>query len=80
MRLLNCDLGLLRFDLGLLSCDLGLLSCDLDLLSCDLSRLSCVLGLLSCARARGPTRTYMRGISGVRAALFFNRLGERPQW
>ena len=33
-----------------------------------------------CARARGLTRTYMRGISGVRAALFSNRLGERPQW
>ena len=33
-----------------------------------------------CARARGLTRTYMRVISGVRAALFSNRLGERPQW
>ena len=33
-----------------------------------------------CARARGLTRTYMRVISGVRADLFSNRLGERPQW
>ena len=71
---------MLSCDLGLLSCDLGLLSCDLDLLSCDLSLLSWDLGLLSCARARGLTRTYMRGISGVRAALFSNRLGERTQW
>ena len=33
-----------------------------------------------CARTRGLTRTYMRMISGVRVALFSNRLGERPQW
>ena len=36
-----------------------------------------------CARARGLTQfsqAYMRLISGVRAALFSNLLGEHPQW